>query len=45
MHKQVFEANCRLLLALQFIQVAEVPAEHVRHDKWHSKHTGFVPSL
>ena len=37
MHKQVFKANCRLLLALQLKQVAEVPAEHERHETWHSE--------
>jgi hypothetical protein len=38
MHKQVFEANYRLLLSLQLKQVVEVPAEHERHEKWHSEH-------
>ena len=35
MQIHVFEANCRLLLALQLKQVVEVPAEHERHEKWH----------
>ena len=42
MHIQVFEANCRLLLALQLKQVAEVPAEHERHEKWHTGHTATL---
>jgi hypothetical protein len=37
MHKQVFETNCRLLIGLQLKQAVEVPAEHERHEKWHTE--------
>ncbi len=35
MQEHVFDFNCRLLLELQLKQLAELPAEHDRHEKWH----------
>ncbi len=42
MHRQVFDASCRLLLALQLKHVVKVPAEHERHEKWHTGHTATL---